>query len=125
MQSTKPNAVTVRVKAHASPLGFPFFAWSALLGGDHVDIARDKGHLLAPAFGALQFQRFVLGDGLRAFKRLSAFVAAILVGRHWTQTQKMRAAVENDQFMAGDYFGEDARLKRALLGTSLTTSSAL
>src|SRR6478672_8474609 len=108
MQSARPNAVMVRVKPPCFTLGFPFLASLALLGGHHVDIARYKGHLLAPAFGALQFQRFMLGDGLRAFKRLSAFVAAILVGRHWTQTQKMRAAVENDQFMAGDYFGEDA-----------------
>ena len=43
-----------------------FFGLSALLGGHHVDIARLKGHFLAPAFGALHFQPFVLGDGLRA-----------------------------------------------------------
>jgi hypothetical protein len=54
----------------------------ALLGGHHVDIARYKGHLLAPAAGALQFQRFMLGDGLRAFKLLPALLATILVGRH-------------------------------------------
>ena len=53
--------------------GFSLLASSALLGGHHVDIARYKGHLLAPAAGALQFQRFMLGDGLRAFKLLPHF----------------------------------------------------
>jgi hypothetical protein len=57
-------------------------SWSALLGGHHIDIARDKRHLLAPAFGALQFQCFVLGDGVGALKLLPAFFATILVGRH-------------------------------------------
>jgi hypothetical protein len=63
-------------------------ASSALLGGHHVDIARYKGHLLAPAFGALQFQRFMLGDGLPAFKLLPAFLATILVGRHGLKPSK-------------------------------------
>jgi hypothetical protein len=66
--------------------GFPFLASLALLGGHHVDIARYKGHLLAPAFGALQFQRFMLGDGLRAFK--SAFLATVLVSRHGLKPSK-------------------------------------
>ena len=54
----------------------------ALLGGHHVDIARHKGDLLAPALGALRFHGFMLGDGLGAFKLLPAFLATILVGWH-------------------------------------------
>ena len=57
-------------------------AWLALLGSHHVDIARYEGHLRAPAFGAVQFQRFMLGDGLGALKLLPALLATILVGRH-------------------------------------------
>jgi hypothetical protein len=53
----------------------------ALLGGHHVNIARDKGHLLAPALGALRFHGFMLGDCFGAFKLLPAFLATILVGR--------------------------------------------
>ena len=80
----------------------------ALLGGHHIDIARYKRHLLVPAFGALQFKRFMLGDGLGALKLLPAFLATILVGRPWAQTQQVRPAVENEQFTAGGYFGEAA-----------------
>jgi hypothetical protein len=68
--------------------GFTFLASLALLGGHHVDIARYKGHLLAPAFWALQFQRFMLGDGLRAFKLLPAFLATVLVSRHGLKPSK-------------------------------------
>ena len=68
--------------------GFPLLASLALLGGHHVDIARYKGHLLASTFGALQFQRFMLGDGLRSFKLLPAFLATILVGRHGLKPSK-------------------------------------
>jgi len=64
----------------------------ALLGGHYVDVVRHKGHLLAPAFGALHFQRFVLGDGFCTIKLLPAFLATILVGRHGlkssTRTQR-------------------------------------
>src|SRR6516165_1654339 len=60
--------------AHASLLD-PLLAWPALFGGHHVDIARHKGHLLAPVFGTLHFQRFVLGNGLRAFEPLPALFA--------------------------------------------------
>jgi len=63
--------------------GFPLFlALSALLGGEHVDIAGHERYLLAPALGARRFQGFVLGDGFGALKLLSAFLATILVGRH-------------------------------------------
>ena len=68
--------------------GFPLLAWLALLGGHHVDIAQYKGHLLASTFGALQFQRFMLGDGLRAFKLLPAFLATVLVSRHGLKPSK-------------------------------------
>jgi hypothetical protein len=81
-------------------LGFPFLASLALLGGHHVDIARYKGHLLAPAFGALQFQRFMLGDGLRAFKLLPAFLATIFGRSAWAQTQQMIAG-GREQFTVG------------------------
>ena len=77
-------------------------SWSALLGGHHVDIARDEGHLLAPAFGALQFQRLMLGDGLGAFKLRPAFVATILVSRHGLKLQQRSArSAEKAQFTAG------------------------
>ena len=68
---------------------------SALLGGHHVDIAWYKGQLLAPAFGALQFQRFMLGDGLPAFKLLPAFLATILVGRHKLESSNERGISEH------------------------------
>ena len=87
--------------------GFPLLASLALLGGHHVDIPRYEGHLLAPAFGALQFQRFMLGDGLGAFKLLPAFLATILVGRHGLKSSTKNAALENPQLMTGGSFGED------------------
>ena len=90
MQSTRLNAVVAKVKPPCFTLGFPFFASSAFLGGHHVDIARYKGHLLAPAFGALQFQRFVLGNGLGALKLLPALLTTILVGRHGLKPSKWR-----------------------------------
>jgi hypothetical protein len=73
--------------------GFPLFlALSALLGGDHVDIARHERYLLAPALGARRFQGFVLGDGFGALKLLSAFLATILVGQ-WTHSSHEGAGV--------------------------------
>ena len=90
MPSAGPNALMVRVKPQCFTLGFPFLASLALLGGHHVDIARYKGHPLAPAAGALQFQRFMLGDGLRAFKLVR--ISRNDIGRSaWAQTQQMIA----------------------------------
>ena len=57
-------------------------ALSALLRCHHEDAARYKGNRLAPALGALQFRRFMLGDGLGALEPFPAFLATILVGRH-------------------------------------------
>jgi hypothetical protein len=77
-------------------------AWLAFLGGHHVDIARYEGHLLAPAFGAFQFQRFMLGDGFDTFKLLPALLATILVGRHKLKSSNERA-LANVQFTADGY----------------------
>jgi hypothetical protein len=97
----------------------------ALLGGHRVDIARDKRHLLAPAFGALQFQCFMLGDGLSALKLLPAFIATILVGRHGLNPEGA-PAVEKDNLRPVAYLGKMAQLKRWLfLSTAITASSAL
>src|SRR6476660_9091347 len=77
----------------------------ALLGGHHVDVARHKGHLLAPALGALRFYGFMLGDGLSAFKLLPAFLATILVGRHGLESSnEPRRRVQN--FTADGCLGE-------------------
>ena len=96
MPSASPNAVMVRVNPPCFTLGFPFLASLALLGGHHVDIARYKEHLLAPATGALQFHRFMRGDGLRALKLLPAFLRNDIGRSAWAQTQQM--SVENAQF---------------------------
>jgi hypothetical protein len=53
-----------------------------------------KRTLLAPAFGALEFQRFMLGDGLGAFKLLPALLATRLVGRHKLKSSDERGSSE-------------------------------
>src|SRR5262249_3938014 len=60
----------------------------ALLRGHHVDPAGHKGHLLATAFWVFRFRRFVLGNGLGAFKLLPAFLATILVGWHGLESDE-------------------------------------
>src|SRR5262245_47705012 len=54
----------------------------ALLGCHHVDTTRHNRDLLAPTFRALRLRHLMLGDGLGALERLTAFLATILVGWH-------------------------------------------
>ena len=63
----------------------------ALLGGHHVDSARYKGHLLAPAHRALRFLGLMLGDALGAFELLPAFSRNEIDRSAWTQIQQMSA----------------------------------
>jgi hypothetical protein len=65
--------------------------------GHHVDIARDKGHLLAPALGALRFHGFMLGDCFGAFKLLPALLATILVGRRGLESSNEPLLVFRDE----------------------------
>ena len=125
MQITRPNAVMVRVKPPCFILGFPFLVSLAFLGGHHVDIARYKGHFLAPAFGALQFQRFMLGDGLRAFKLLPAFPRNGIGKSAWAQTQQMSGGRREYTIYGWWLIWGRCPAEAVLSSTGLTTSSAL
>jgi hypothetical protein len=117
--------------AHASLWGFPSLALLALFGGHHVDIARQKRDLLAPALGASRLHGLMLGNGLGALKLLPAFLATILVSRHKLEPAT-RAAARFRILRSATDLEKSTRGQRPTLypsglcsSTSLTTSSAL